>query len=70
VGDVAAVVRGLRDGGTTEVVVLDGHGSQCVILHLMEPGAKYITGLPRPANDIPDSDSITDILNLKYNPGT
>lgn len=25
-GDVAAVVRGLRDGGATEVVVLDGHG--------------------------------------------
>jgi D-amino peptidase len=47
-GDVAAVVRGLRDGGATEVVVLDGHGSQCVIPHLMEPGAKYITGKPRP----------------------
>jgi D-amino peptidase len=47
-GDVAAVVRGLRDGGAAEVVVLDGHGSQCVIPHLMEPGAKYITGKPRP----------------------
>jgi len=47
-GDVAAVVRGLRDGGATDIVVLDGHGSQCVIPHLMEPGAKYITGRPRP----------------------
>jgi D-amino peptidase len=47
-GDVAAVVRGLKDGGATEIVVLDGHGSQCVIPHLMEPGAKYITGKPRP----------------------
>ena len=47
-GDVAAVVRGLRDGGATEVVVLDGHGSQAVLPHLMEPGAKYITGRPRP----------------------
>ena len=47
-GDVAAVVRGLRDGGATEIVVLDGHGNQAVIPHLMEPGAKYITGLPRP----------------------
>lgn len=46
-GDIAAVVQGLRDGGATEIVVLDGHGSQCVIPHLMEPGAKYITGLPR-----------------------
>ena len=47
-GDVATVVRGLRDGGATEIVVLDGHGSQAVIPHLMEPGAKYITGRPRP----------------------
>jgi D-amino peptidase len=47
-GDIAAVVRGLKDGGATEIVVLDGHGSQAVIPHLMEPGAKYITGRPRP----------------------
>ncbi len=46
--DLAAVVRGLKDGGATEIVVLDGHGSQAVIPHLMEPGAKYITGKPRP----------------------
>jgi D-amino peptidase len=47
-GDIAAVVHGLRDGGATEIVVLDGHGSQAVIPQLMEPGAKYITGHPRP----------------------
>lgn len=47
-GDVAAVVRGLREAGATEVLVLDGHGTQAVIPHLMEPGAKYVTGLPRP----------------------
>jgi D-amino peptidase len=47
-GDIAAVVHGLRDGGATEVIVLDGHGSQAVIPQLMEPGAKYITGRPRP----------------------
>ena len=47
-GDLAAVVRGLRDGGATEILVLDGHGNQAVIPHLMEPGAKYLTGLPRP----------------------
>jgi D-amino peptidase len=47
-GDIAAVVRGLRDGGATEIIVLDGHGSQAVIPHLMEPGAQYITGHPRP----------------------
>ena len=47
-GDLAAVVRGLRAGGATDIVVLDGHGNQAVLPHLMEPGAKYITGLPRP----------------------
>lgn len=46
-GDVAAVVRGLRDGGATEIVVLDGHGNQAVLPELMAPGANYITGLPR-----------------------
>ncbi len=46
--DIAAVVRGLHDGGATEVVVQDGHGSQAVIPHLMSPGATYITGKPRP----------------------
>jgi D-amino peptidase len=46
--DVAAVIRGLRDAGATEIVVLDGHGQQCVIPHLMIPGATYVTGKPRP----------------------
>jgi len=47
-GDLAAVVKGLRDGGATEVVVLDGHGTQAVLPHLMAPGAVYVTGRPRP----------------------
>lgn len=47
-GDIAAVVRGLRAAGATDIVVLDGHGSQAFVPHLMEPGAKYITGTPRP----------------------
>jgi D-amino peptidase len=47
-GDLTAVVRGLRDGGATEIIVLDGHGNQAVLPELMAPGAKYITGLPRP----------------------
>lgn len=48
-GDVSAVVRGLRDAGATEIVVCDGHGDQAVIPHLMEPGATYITGKPKPS---------------------
>jgi D-amino peptidase len=47
-GDIAAVVRGLRAGGATDIVVLDGHGSGAFVPHLMERGAKYITGKPRP----------------------
>ena len=46
-GDLAAVVRGLRDGGATEIYVHDGHGNQALIPHLMEPGAKYATGRPK-----------------------
>ncbi len=47
-GDLAAVIRGLQDGGATEIVVLDGHGNQAIIPHLMIPGATYVTGKPRP----------------------
>ncbi len=47
-GDINAVVRGLRDGGATEIIVLDGHGSQTVIPHLLEPGAKHVTGSGKP----------------------
>lgn len=47
-GDIAAVVRGLRDGCATDILVLDGHGSGAFVPHLMEPGATYITGKPRP----------------------
>ena len=48
-GDIAAVVRGLRAAGVGEILVLDGHGSQAFVPHLMEPGAKYLTGKPRRA---------------------
>lgn len=47
-GDLAAVIRGLRDGGASEIIVLDGHGNQAIIPHLMIPGATYVTGKPRP----------------------
>ncbi len=47
-GDLAAVIKGLRDGGATEIIVIDGHGNQAMIPHLMVAGAKYVTGQPRP----------------------
>jgi len=53
-GDLAAVIRGLRDGGATEIIVNDGHGSQAVIPHLMVPGAVYLTGKPRPGGQVLD----------------
>ncbi len=47
-GDLAAVVRGLRDGGATEIMIIDCHGNRALIPHLMEPGAKYVTGPSTP----------------------
>lgn len=59
--DLAAVIEGLRDAGATEIVVLDGHGSQAVIPHMMHPGATYITGKPRPgAGNLTDLDETFD----------
>jgi D-amino peptidase len=52
-GDINAVVRGLRDGGATEIIVLDGHGSQTVIPDLLEPGAKHVTGPGKPMSGGP-----------------
>lgn len=51
-GDLAAVVRGLRDGGATEILIIDHHGNQAVIPHLMAPGAKYVTGSPKPGGTL------------------
>ena len=57
-GDLAAVIKGLRDGGADEIVVLDGHGTQAILPHLMVPGATYITGTPRyGAGNLTDLDS-------------
>ena len=46
--DIRHVVRGLRAGGATDILVVDGHGSGAFVPHLMEPGAKYMTGRPLP----------------------
>lgn len=56
--DLAAVIQGLHEAGITDITVLDGHGSQCIIPHMMAPGAKYITGKPRPgAGNLAELDS-------------
>ena len=47
-GDIAALIHGLREAGAAKIVVADGHGGgDNFIPHLMEPGATYITGKPR-----------------------
>jgi D-amino peptidase len=63
-GDIAAVVRGLRAANVTDIVVLDGHGSQAFVPHLMEPGAKYITGKPRPGPLTGLDDSFAGLIQL------
>jgi D-amino peptidase len=54
-GDIAAVVRGLRAGGATEIIVSDGHGTQAFLPRLMESGAKYVTGTPRPSSGLDET---------------
>ena len=63
-GDIAAVVRGLRSAGVDEIVLLDGHGSQAFVPHLMEPGATYITGKPRPGPLTGLDDSFAGLIQL------
>jgi D-amino peptidase len=64
-GDLAAVIRGLRDGGATEIVVIDGHGSGALLPHLMVPGAKYITGSGKDRIKIFDS-SFAGVVMFGY----
>jgi D-amino peptidase len=63
-GDIAAVVRGLRSANVFDIVVLDGHGSQAFVPHLMESGAKYITGKPRPGPLTDLDDSFDGLIQL------
>ncbi len=45
-GDVAAVVRGMRDAGATDILIIDGHGSGSYVPHLAESGAVWLVGHP------------------------
>jgi D-amino peptidase len=63
-GDIAAVVRGLRAAGATDIVILDGHGPGAFVPHLMEPGAKYLTGKPRPGPLTDFDGSFAGIIQL------
>ncbi|MGB2864383.1 MAG: M55 family metallopeptidase [Sedimentisphaerales bacterium] len=63
-GDIAAVVRGLRSANVFDIVVLDGHGSQAFVPHLMASGARYITGKPRPGPLTGLDDSFDGLIQL------
>ena len=63
-GDIAVVVRGLRSANVFDIVILDGHGSQAFVPHLMESGAKYITGKPRPGPLTDLDDSFDGLIQL------
>ena len=63
-GDIAAVVKGLRSANVFDIVILDGHGSQAFVPHLMAPGAKYITGKPRPGPLTDLDDSFDGLIQL------
>lgn len=65
-GDLAAVVRGLRDAGASEILVLDGHGNGAILPHLMPPGAKCITGTPRPGPLAGLDDSFDGLIMLAF----
>jgi D-amino peptidase len=62
-GDIAALVRGLRAGGATKIIVSDNHGGgDNLVSHLMEPGAIYSTGKPRKGR--PGLDATCDAVVL------
>jgi D-amino peptidase len=63
-GDISAVVKGLRSVNVFDIVVLDEHDSQAFIPHLMESGAKYITGKPRPGPLTDLDDSFDGLIQL------
>src|SRR4030042_92248 len=63
-GDIAAVGKGLRSANVFDIVVLDGHGPQAFVPHLMAPGAKYITGKPRPGPLPALDDSFAGLIQL------
>ncbi len=66
-GDIAAVAEGLRQGGATEIVVLDGHnGGNNFIPGCMVSGVRYVTGMPRPGSLCGLDESFDGIVLLGF----
>ncbi len=64
--DLAAAVRGLRDAGASEIVVLDGHGNGAILPHLIPPGARCVTGTPRPGPLAGLDDTFDGLIMLAF----
>lgn len=64
--DLNAVIKGLKDGGATEVFVFDAHGLQSVVPKLMMPGAKYLTGHPRPVGLLGFDSTFAGVVLLAF----
>jgi D-amino peptidase len=57
-GDVNAAVRGAYEGGATEVVVADGHGSgRNILVEELDPRARLNSGSPSPLGMVQGADS-------------
>jgi D-amino peptidase len=64
-GDTNAVVDGLLDGGATEIVVNDSHGSmRNIVASELNPKASLITGTPKPLSMMQGIDSSFDAALL------
>ena len=67
--DVAAVVRGLREGGATEIVGIDGHNGGDNFMYApeeMAAGARYLSGVPRPRPFYPLDETFGGVVLLGY----
>ncbi len=66
-GDVAAVAEGLREGGATEILVIDGHdGGNNFLPECMVPGVRYLTGWPRSSPICGLDESFAGVVLLGY----
>ena len=65
-GDIAAVAEGLKQAGVDEIYALDGHdGGNNFPPEFMEPGVRYITGMPRPRQAMLD-ESVDGMILLGF----
>lgn len=66
-GDIAAVAEGLREGGATEIIAVDGHdGGNNFPPAGMVSGVRYLTGLPRDLGEAGLATNCAGVVLLGY----